>query len=109
MTQKNMKVTALLPAALAVAVLTGPNAARAAGRYQMIAIDPGQQFGTEKALIMDTVEGHLWIWTESPATDEEPGGRYVIYQGQLSPGTRMGEVVLKQEWAMGAPASPASK
>ena len=72
-------------------------------RYQAIPIDSGTEFGTEKALIIDTLAGHLWIWTESPATDEEPGGRYVIYQGQLTPGTTMGEVVLKQEWPIGKP------
>ena len=77
--------------------------AHADGRYQAIPIDAGHEFGMEKALILDTVSGHLWIWTESPATDEEPGGRYVIYQGQLTPGTQMGEVVLKQEWVMGKP------
>jgi hypothetical protein len=79
------------------------NLAHADGRYQAIPIDAGPEFGMEKALILDTVSGHLWIWTESPATDEEPGGRYVIYQGLLTPGTQMGEVVLKQEWVMGKP------
>lgn len=79
------------------------NGAQADARYQAVPIDAGHEFGMEKALILDTVAGHLWIWTESPATDEEPGGRYVIYQGQLTPGSRMGEVVLKQEWVMGKP------
>ncbi len=68
------------------------------GRYQAIPIDGGLDYGTEKALILDTVAGHLWIWVESPAVGEEPGGRYVIYQGQLEPGTEMGDVMLKQEW-----------
>jgi hypothetical protein len=68
------------------------------GRYQAIPIDGGLGYGTEKALILDTVAGHLWIWIESPAVGDEPGGRYVIYQGQVAPGTEMGEVMLKQEW-----------
>ena len=68
------------------------------GRYQAIPIDGGLDYGTEKALILDTVAGHLWIWVESPAVGEEPGGRYLIYQGQLAPGTEMGEVMLKQDW-----------
>ncbi len=72
-------------------------------RYQAVPIDSGTEFGTEKALIVDTLAGHMWIWTESPATDEEPGGRYIIYQGQLTPGTEMGEVVLKQEWPVDGP------
>jgi hypothetical protein len=72
-------------------------------RYQAVPIDSGTEFGTEKALILDTLAGHLWIWTESPATSEEPGGRYVIYQGQLVPGRQMGEIVLKQEWPVSEP------
>jgi len=78
-------------------------AAQAEERYQAVPIDSGTEFGTEKALIIDTLAGHMWIWTESPATSEEPGGRYVIYQGQLVPGSQMGEVVLKQEWPVGQP------
>lgn len=91
-------ITALVPALLLWGTM-----ATADERYQAIPIDSGTEFGTEKALLIDTVAGHMWIWTESPATDEEPGGRYVIYQGQLTPGAEMGEVVLKQEWAVTKP------
>lgn len=84
---------------LLAGLLTGYAAiALADERYQAIPISSGSDFGTEKALILDTAAGHMWIWTESPATDTEPGGRYVIYQGQLSPGDQIGDVVLKQEW-----------
>jgi hypothetical protein len=86
-----------------LAMLTWTTAAIADERYQAIPIDSGTEFGTEKALIIDTLAGHMWIWTESPATDEEPGGRYVIYQGQLAPGSEMGEVVMKQEWPVTKP------
>lgn len=88
---------------LGCALLLSAAAARADERYQAVPIDSGTEFGTEKALIIDTLAGHMWIWTESPATDEEPGGRYIIYQGQLTPGTEMGEVVLKQEWPVDRP------
>lgn len=88
---------------LAVALVLAAALAQAEERYQAVPIDSGTEFGMEKALILDTLAGHLWIWTESPATSEEPGGRYVIYQGQLVPGSRMGEVVLKQEWPVGKP------
>lgn len=88
---------------LGCALLLSAAAAHADERYQAVPIDSGTEFGTEKALIIDTLAGHMWIWTESPATDEEPGGRYIIYQGQLTPGTEMGEVVLKQEWPVDRP------
>ena len=89
------KRSIVLPSLL-LALVTGSTAA--GDRYQAVPLNPGYEFGTEKALILDTVAGHMWIWTESPATDERPGGRYVIYQGQLVPGREMGEVVMKQEW-----------
>ncbi|MEQ8231339.1 MAG: hypothetical protein RLW61_14060 [Gammaproteobacteria bacterium] len=71
------------------------------GRYQAIAIDSGLEYGTEKALLLDTFAGHLWIWVESPAVNGEPGGRYLIYQGQLEPGKTMGQVIDRQEWETG--------
>lgn len=96
---------------LALAALTAITPVSLADqRYQAIPLNPGYEFGTEKALIIDTVAGHMWIWTESPATETRAGGRYVIYQGQLSPGRDIGDVVLKQEWPAEAPsASPPAK
>lgn len=91
-------------------LVTGTAAAVADERYQAIPISSGSDFGTEKALILDTAAGHMWIWTESPATDSEPGGRYIIYQGQLVPGDKIGDVVLKQEWPVPTlPPEPAGK
>lgn len=74
----------------------------AESRYQVVPLHPGYEFGTEKALILDTVGGHLWIWVESPAVNDKDGGRYVIYQGQLAPGREMGDIISEQHW-------PASK
>jgi len=73
-------------------------AAHADSRYQVVPLHPGYEFGTEKALILDTVSGHLWIWVETPAVNEHEGGRYVIYQGQLEPGREMGDIVAEQHW-----------
>ncbi|MGE0485684.1 MAG: hypothetical protein AB7Q81_16180 [Gammaproteobacteria bacterium] len=89
---------------LAALVVTWSLAAPAQeGRYQAVPIDGGVEYGTEKALILDTVAGHLWIWVESPAVNDEPGGRYLIYQGQLEPGKTMGQVMDRQEWRSSAP------
>lgn len=74
----------------------------AESRYQVVPLHPGYEFGTEKALILDTVGGHMWIWVESPAVNDKDGGRYVIYQGQLAPGREMGDIISEQHW-------PASK
>ncbi|MDA0824349.1 MAG: hypothetical protein O3C28_18275 [Proteobacteria bacterium] len=68
-------------------------------RYEVVPLNPGFEFGSEKALILDTVAGHMWIWVESPAVGQREGGRYVIYQGQLEPGRKMGDIIVEQHWA----------
>lgn len=90
----------LLSALLASLIFSNDLAAES--RYQVVPLHPGYEFGTEKALILDTVSGHLWIWVESPAVNDKQGGRYVIYQGQLEPGREMGDIISEQHW-------PASK
>ena len=72
--------------------------AAADGRYQVAPLESGYDFGTEKAMILDTAAGHLWIWVESPADKGRAGGRYLIYQGQVLPGKEMGDIMSKQEW-----------
>ena len=75
----------------------------AEARYQVVPLHPGYEFGTEKALILDTVAGHMWIWVESPAVGDREGARLVIYQGQLTPGRDMGEVIAQQRWPASSP------
>ena len=93
-----MKPGFLAAALLALAVLPVAPAAAQDARYEAVPLDPGYEFGVEKALILDTVDGHLWIWMESPATADGDGGRYLIYQGQVKPGRNMGDVIEQQEW-----------
>lgn len=68
-------------------------------RYQAVPLNPGYEFGTEKAFLLDTLAGHMWIWVESPSVGDKQGGRYLIYQGQLQPGKTVGEVIHEQRWA----------
>ena len=92
----NFRRSWLLSALLACLIFSMSVAAES--RYQAVPLHPGYEFGTEKALILDTVSGHLWIWVESPAVNGQDGGRYVIYQGQLAPGREMGDVISEQHW-----------
>lgn len=85
--------------AYCVAALLIGGGVQAESRYEVVPLHPGYEFGTEKAFILDTVAGHMWIWIESPASDNHQGGRYVIYQGQLTPGREMGDIILQQRWA----------
>lgn len=68
-------------------------------RYQAVPLNPGYEFGTEKAFLLDTLAGHMWIWVESPSIGDKAGGRYLIYQGQLQPGKTVGEIIHEQKWA----------
>jgi len=51
------------------------------GRYQAITLG-------KEALILDTLEGHLWLWGKS-----NDGRLFIFYQGQVSPGKEMGDIV----------------
>ena len=84
----------ILLVSLIVPVIT-----KAEGRYQIIPLSSSGGIGPEKVVIIDTVAGHMWVWTESPANPVDPGGRYLIYQGKLRPGNTMGEIIDKQEWS----------
>ena len=68
------------------------------GRYQALPLAGavGGQ-GGGRAFILDTREGHVWIWSENePITAADGRRRYgagFIYQGKLRPGTQPGELV----------------
>jgi len=68
------------------------------GRYQALPLAgaAGGQ-GGGRAFILDTREGHVWIWSENePVTGADGRRRYeagFIYQGKLRPGTQPGELI----------------
>lgn len=92
---KAIKVPALI---MTTCIFFSERIALAESRYQAIPVGQGYEFGAEKVMILDTESGHLWLWVESPATREESGGRYLIYQGQARPGREVGEIIGSQEW-----------
>ncbi len=53
--------------------------------------------GGGRAFILDTRDGHVWIWSENELIAAPDGSRRYgsgfIYQGQLRPGTRPGELI----------------
>jgi hypothetical protein len=71
------------------------------GRYEALPLagsDGGK--GGGRALILDTRDGHVWIWSENELITT-PGGsrRYgagFIYQGKLRPGSQPGEMIEQQ-------------
>lgn len=75
------------------------------GRYHMLPLtDAEGGLGSDKVIILDSVAGHLWTWTEVPASDGSAGGRFLIYQGQVRPGNKVGEIIEEQHWEPDAPA-----
>jgi hypothetical protein len=71
------------------------------GRYQALPLAGGDgSKGGGRAFILDTREGHVWIWSENELMAAPNGGRRYgagfIYQGKLRPGTRPGELIDQQ-------------
>ncbi|MEW5967348.1 MAG: hypothetical protein AB1720_10215 [Pseudomonadota bacterium] len=68
------------------------------GRYQALPLAgaTGGQ-GGGRAFILDTREGHVWIWSENePIVAPDGRRRYgagFIYQGRLRPGSQPGELI----------------
>jgi hypothetical protein len=80
-----------------------PVAAEPVGRYQAVVIQGTSPTGPAaggkqdaRVLILDTVEGHLWTWSENELLAEGGGRRFgtaLVYQGRVQPGRHLGEVI----------------
>lgn len=80
---------------ITVCCLLLPTAVLAEGRYQAVPVyNPAD--GSSKVLILDTQNGQMWTWMEVGASSSGAGGRFLIYQGQVRPGRKMGEIVDEQ-------------
>lgn len=53
--------------------------------------------GGARAFVLDTRDGHVWIWSENELITAPDGGRRYgagfLYQGKLRPGTQPGEFI----------------
>ena len=71
------------------------------GRYEALPL-PGAEGGKggARAFILDTRDGHVWIWSENELITAPDGrrryGAGFIYQGKLRPGTLPGEMIEQQ-------------
>jgi hypothetical protein len=81
--------------ALSTAALAGE------GRYEALPLagaDGGK--GGARAFILDTRDGHVWIWSENELITAPDGrrryGAGFIYQGKLRPGSQPGEMIEQQ-------------
>ena len=91
--------TPFISAALFLLLATQLAYAADVGRYQAVALPKGEGHGPDEVLILDTSEGHIWSWSEYPSyADGKKGGRFLIYQGKVKPGKKMGDIIEKQEF-----------
>jgi len=68
------------------------------GRYQALPLAGAEGGkGGGRAFILDTREGHVWIWSENELITAPDGSRRYgtgfIYQGKLRPGTQPGKLI----------------
>ncbi|HEX8988377.1 MAG TPA: hypothetical protein VF816_10475, partial [Rhodocyclaceae bacterium] len=68
------------------------------GRYQVISLPKDPNEIGKSVVILDTKEGHLWEWTESPKIGQIPGGYYLRYQGKVKPGKSIGELIEQKQF-----------
>ena len=72
------------------------------GRYQAIALSTeGKTKGAFEVLILDTKEGHMWVWTYLTAgTGERNGGITILYSGKVAPGKQIGTIIDQIRWPL---------
>lgn len=86
---------------LAGALVVASTAVAEDGRYQAVPL-PGIEAGRtgSRALILDSRDGHVWVWSENELTVAPDGSRRYnagfIYQGKLRPGGQPGELLERQ-------------
>ncbi|MDQ7834870.1 MAG: hypothetical protein RDU24_05770 [Humidesulfovibrio sp.] len=84
-------------AALALSVaLTSPALAEEVRRYKPVVVQGGDNnLYPPKVLIVDTRDGHLWLWQERGKKDSQDGlaDTQLIYQGKVAPGRAAGDVI----------------
>ncbi len=71
------------------------------GRYQALPLAGAENNpGGGRAFILDTRDGHVWVWSENELITAPDGrrryGAGFIYQGKLRPGTQPGEMIEQQ-------------
>lgn len=72
-----------------------------AGRYEALPLAGAEgSKGGGRAFILDTRDGHVWIWSENELITSPDGrrryGAGFIYQGKLRPGSQPGEMIEQQ-------------
>lgn len=81
---------------LSCLVLAAPARAEEVRRYKPVVVQGGDNnLFPPKVLIVDTRDGHVWLWQERGKKDAQEGAgeTQIIYQGKVAPGRAAGEVI----------------
>lgn len=76
--------------------LAAPAQAEEVRRYKPVVVQSGDNnLYPPKVLILDTRDGHVWLWQERGKKDaqEGAGDTQLIYQGKVAPGRAAGDVI----------------
>jgi hypothetical protein len=76
------------------------------GRYQMAPLPALPGSYANRVMIIDTRDGHLWQWWETPAVGSGSPSSGITYLGKVTPGNSTGEAASGRR---GAPPEPAQK
>lgn len=91
-----LALSPLLALVLLCLALPGPAGAEEVKRYRPVVVQSGDNnLYPPKVLIVDTRDGHLWLWQERGGKDAQESAveAQVVYQGRLAPGRAAGDVV----------------
>jgi hypothetical protein len=85
-----------LALSLLALALAAPAQAEEVKRYKPVVVQSGDNnLYPPKVLIVDTRDGHLWLWQERGKRDAQEGAgeTQLIYQGRVVPGRAAGDVI----------------
>lgn len=93
---QSMALSLVLAVAVATLFLAAPARAEEVKRYRPVVVQSGDNnLYPPKVLIVDTRDGHLWLWQERGRKDSQDGlsETQLIYQGKVTPGRAAGDVI----------------
>jgi hypothetical protein len=61
------------------------------GRYQMVTLPALPGTFASRVMILDTRDGHLWQWWETPAVGSGAASTGITYLGKVAPGGQIGD------------------
>ena len=65
------------------------------GRYQAVPLADRADILSQDVMILDTQTGALYLWVRAFPTKDSPSFTAIVFQGNLIPGTKPGELVAR--------------